>query len=237
MSLKHKLTGAIVALALASPSAFAVEGSDGMHYTSASEGFYTSIRVNFNSGKTDGANAGLGNQSSRLGVRGSSEMSHGLEGFYNYEAGFDIDNGSDISTRMGHVGLRGGFGSLAVGTNWTDEYNFVVGVTDIANVGAGNFAYSDSYGKGRSSNSIFYKSPDFNGLQVAARFEVDGGDDGYSPTRAGDPIYSCVDDQGNPRTGVNVVTNRDSAGNSVCAASLLSRRQKSSPPPMPRIPS
>ena len=178
MNLKNKTLALVVASALVMPSALAVEGSDGMHYTSAGEGFYTSIRVNFHSGKTDGDNAGLGNQSSRLGVRGTSEMSHGLEGFYVYEAGFDIDNGSGISTRMGHVGLRGGFGSIAVGTNWTDEYNFAVGVTDIANVGGGNFAYSDSYGGGRSSNSIFYKSPDFNGLQVAVRFEVDGGNDG-----------------------------------------------------------
>ena len=177
MNLKNKTLALVVASALVMPSALAVEGSDGMHYTSAGEGFYTSIRVNFNSGKTDGANAGLGNQSSRLGVQGTSEMSHGLEGFYRYEAGFDIDNGSDISTRMGHVGLRGGFGSIAVGTNWTDEYNFVVGNTDIANVGGGNFAYSDSYGGGRSSNSIFYTSPDFNGLQVAARLEVDGGNE------------------------------------------------------------
>ena len=187
MNLKNKTLALVVASALVMPSALAVEGSDGMHYTSAGEGFYTSIRVNFNSGKMDGDNAGLGNQSSRLGVQGTSEMSHGLEGFYRYEAGFDIDNGSDISTRMGHVGLRGGFGSIAVGTNWTDEYNFVVGNTDIANVGGGNFAYSDSYGGGRSSNSIFYTSPDFNGLQVAARLEVDGGNENENDQRDGAP--------------------------------------------------
>ena len=186
MNLKNKTLALVVASALVMPSALAVEGSDGMHYTSASEGFYTSIRVRFSSGTTDGDNAQIQNSSSRLGVRGSSEMSHGLEGFYNYEVGFEPENGSGLSTRMAHVGLRGGFGSLAVGTNWSDEYNFVVGNTDIANTGGGNFAYSDSYGNGRADRSIFYKSPDFNGLQVAARFELDGGNENMDDGK-GDP--------------------------------------------------
>ena len=204
MNLKNKTLALVVASALVMPSALAVEGSDGMHYTSASEGFYTSIRVRFSSGTTDGDNAQIQNSSSRLGVRGSSEMSHGLEGFYNYEVGFEPENGSGLSTRMAHVGLRGGFGSLAVGTNWTDEYNFVVGNTDIANTGGGNFAYSDSYGKGRADRSVFYKSPDFNGLQVAARFELDGDND----KKAADPEWVCA----SPATVV-----KDSAGNSFCS--------------------
>ena len=113
MNLKNKTLALVVASALVMPSALAVEGSDGMHYTSASEGFYTSIRVRFSSGTTDGDNAQIQNSSSRLGVRGSSEMSHGLEGFYNYEVGFEPENGSGLSTRMAHVGLRGGFGSVS----------------------------------------------------------------------------------------------------------------------------
>ena len=177
MNLKNKTLALVVASALVMPSALAVEGSDGMHYTSASEGFYASIRVRFNSGSTDGANAALEDSSSRLGVQGTSEMSHGLEGFYRYETAFDINNGSQGfgKTRLAYVGLRGGFGSFRVGSDWADEYNFVYGSTDIANH-SGNFAYNDDYA-GRSSRSIFYQSPDFNGLQVAARFEMDGGSD------------------------------------------------------------
>ena len=177
MNLKNKTLALVVASALVMPSALAVEGSDGMHYTSAGEGFYASIRVRFNSGNKDGANAGLENSSSRLGVQGTSEMSHGLEGFYRYETAFDINNGETGfgNTRLAHVGLRGGFGSVRIGSDWADEYNFVVGSTDIANL-SGNFAYNDDYA-GRSSRSIFYKSPDFNGLQVATRFELDGGNE------------------------------------------------------------
>ena len=177
MNLKNKTLALVVASALVMPSALAVEGSDGMHYTSAGEGFYASIRVRFNSGNVDGANVGLENSSSRLGVQGTSEMSHGLEGFYRYETAFDVNDGETGfgNTRLAYVGLRGGFGSIRVGSDWADEYNFVVGSTDIANL-SGNFAYNDDYA-GRSSRSIFYKSPDFNGLQVATRFELDGGND------------------------------------------------------------
>ena len=177
MNLKNKTLALVVASALVMPSALAVEGSDGMHYTSAGEGFYASIRVRMNTGSSDGANAGLENSSSRLGVQGTSEMSHGLEGFYRYETAFDVNNGEDGfgTTRLAYVGLRGGFGSIRVGSDWSDEYNFVYGNTDIANH-SGNIGYDDDFAA-RSSRSIYYKSPDFNGLQVGARFEVDGGSD------------------------------------------------------------
>ena len=117
MNLKNKTLALVVASALVMPSALAVEGSDGMHYTSAGEGFYASIRLRFNSGGSDGDNASIGDQSSRLGVQGTSEMSHGLEGFYRYETAFDVNNGSQGfgNTRLAYVGLRGGFGSVRVG--------------------------------------------------------------------------------------------------------------------------
>ena len=176
MNLKNKLIALAVAGALVAPNALAVEGSDGMHYTSASEGFYASVRLRFNSGATDTANASIANQSSRLGVQGTGEMSHGLEGFYRYEAAFSTEQGNGFSTRLGYVGIRGGFGSFRVGSDWSDSYNWVTGSTDIANVNSGNFNYNDDYA-GRSSNAFHYRTPDFNGLQVAARFDFDGGDD------------------------------------------------------------
>ena len=190
MNLKNKTLALVVASALVMPSALAVEGSDGMHYTSAGEGFYASIRVRFNSGNSDGNNAGIENSTSRLGVQGTSEMSHGLEGFYRYETKFDLNNGEQgfTGTRLAYVGLRGGFGSIRVGSDWADEYNFVVGSTDIANVGSGWFAYNDDYA-GRAKQSIHYLSPDFNGLQVAARLELDGGND----TTAGPPTCATGD--------------------------------------------
>ena len=191
MSIRTKIIGAIVATALVAPPAFAVEGSDGMHYTSASEGFYASIRARFNSGPNDGDSAQIQNSSSRLGVQGTSEMSHGLEGFYRYETSLSTENGSAFgNTRLAYVGLRGGFGSFNIGSDWTNEYNWVYGSTDIANVNSGNFAYNHDY-PGRASRSVYYKSPDFNGLQVGFRAEMDGGNDNNDDT---DPNGNAIAD-------------------------------------------
>ena len=187
MSLKNKIIGAILASALATPPAFAVEGSDGMHYTSASEGFYASIRAQFHSGGTEGDNSKVQNSGSRFGIQGTGEMSHGLEGFYRYEAAIGIDDGSGISTRMGHVGVRGGFGSLTAGTMWDHGYNWVYGATDLPNAGGGNFVYT-----ARTSNSLLYTSPNFSGLQVAARFEMDGGNEAVDPDDADLDIWSLT---------------------------------------------
>ena len=171
MKLQKRILALAVASALVAPNALAVQGSDGMHYTSASEGLYASIRAQFVSG--DGVvdtNAKIQNSGSRFGIQGTGEMAHGLEASYRYEAGVGIDNGSGLSTRMGQVGLRGNFGSMLVGTVWDDTYNWVTSATDLPNSGGGNFAPVF-----RKSNSLIYNSPDFNGLQVSGRFTLDGG--------------------------------------------------------------
>ena len=173
MSLKNKIIGAVLASALATSPAFAVEGSDGMHYTSAAEGFYASIRAKYLTGGEKGDNGGFDNDSgTRFGIQGTGEMSHGLEGFYRYETGILNDNAdAGATTRLSYVGLRGGFGSASFGTLWGDPYNWVGAVTDLPNVGGGNFVF----GGFRKSRSIQYNSPDLNGLQVGLNVVMDGG--------------------------------------------------------------
>jgi predicted porin len=149
-----------IAGALATPSAFAAEDTSGMLYTSAAEGFYASIRAAYDSGQNEGDTSAIGNSSSRFGVRGTNDLGGGLEGFYQYEAGVSIDNGGGLSTRLGHVGLRGTFGEVRLGSVWANSYNWVYGATDAANYGSGNFAYTL-----RASNVVQYTSPDMDGFQ------------------------------------------------------------------------
>ena len=59
MNLKNKMLTLVVASALVMPSALAIEDSDGMHYTSASEGFYASLRAQANWGDSKGQNASV----------------------------------------------------------------------------------------------------------------------------------------------------------------------------------
>jgi len=93
------------------------------------------------------------------------------------------------------VGLKGGFGTVTVGTQDTPYYN-VAGIVDIFNsaktfgtdawLGGGFDA--DQVGRGlaaltRSDNSIYYASPDFSGFSGEAMLVMSGGDtraDGFS---------------------------------------------------------
>ena len=181
MKLNRKLWTAALAVAMTTPSAMAAQDTAGMHYTSAAEGFYASIRVRYdaNGNKEDGG-SNIGNSGSRFGIRGTNDLGGGMEGFYQYEMGVSTEDGDGgMSTRVGHVGLRGDFGAVVGGSFWTDSYSWVYGSTDVANVASGNFAYtSGRFGQGRSKKSIQYTTPDLNGFQGAILIQADASKDG-----------------------------------------------------------
>ena len=202
-----------IAGALATPSAFAAEDTSGMLYTSASEGFYASIRAAYNSGENDGDTARISNPAgpSRFGVRGSNDLGGGLEGFYQYEAALAVENGGDLSTRLGHVGLRGAFGEVVLGSIWANAYNWVYAPTDIGNVGGGNFAYTDLR-PGRDSNVAQYTSPDMNGFQGSFLIQmVDNSAPAGSTLSGPHADNGCNDSDGKP-VGSELFLDVDVAG-------------------------
>ena len=172
---KQALAIAIASAMVATPS-FAAQDTAGMHYTSASEGFYASIRARFDTAGTSTDTSSIENSFSRIGVRGSNDLGGGLEGFYGWELGVPIHNGGTTSVRLGNVGLRGAFGSFWVGSNWGADYNWTHGTTDVANNASGNLSYT-SERPGRTNNAIEYTTPDLNGFQGAFRVNANGGAD------------------------------------------------------------
>ena len=166
------LVAAAVAAMLAVPASHAAIDDAGMQYTSAAEGFYGSLRMDFRTsdsstpGEADTDSAGLdvSGGPSRLGVRGTVDLGGGLSADYRYEFRVNGDDGAAVgATRLHTVGLSGGFGSVLVGTQWALDYNYVWGKTDVMNVNSGWFTYNDNRA-GRQSNAITYTSPDFNGF-------------------------------------------------------------------------
>ena len=170
--MKKQALAIAIASALVAPSAFAAQDTAGMHYTSASEGFYASIRTVFATGSNDNSGSNIENSTSRIGVRGNNDLGSGLEGFYQWEGLVAIENGGNVGTRLGHVGLRGAFGSFWVGSNWAADYNWTHGSTDIANVASGNLDYTDNR-PCRTNKAIEYTTPDLNGFQGAVRLNID----------------------------------------------------------------
>ena len=182
---KQALAIAIASALVATPS-FAAQDTSGMHYTSASEGFYASIRARFDTAGTSDDTSSIENSSSRIGVSGSNDLGGGLEGFYAWDLGVGIqnspagndddDSNSGTSVRLGNVGLRGAFGSFWVGSNWAADYNWTHGSTDIANHASGNLDYTANR-PGRTNDAIEYTTPDLNGFQGAFRLNAGGGTD------------------------------------------------------------
>lgn len=171
--MKKQILALAIAGALACPQvAFAARDGDGMEYVSASEGFYGSIRTMFTTRPDgDAANGSkITGDTSRLGVRGTLDVGHGLTGVYRYEWFINPDNGQMNTSRLHYVGLKGAFGEVQAGALWGNGYNWVTSSTDAATSGSGNFAP-----RSRSNNSIQYTSPDLNGFQGSFRVAMNGG--------------------------------------------------------------
>ena len=183
--MKKKALTLAIAAALSAPASFAATDDSGMRYTSASEGFYASLRVQLQTKTEKTGKASIGNEGSRIGVRGTSDLGGGLEGFYRWEAGVNVSDGSNdgankddadgeskaLDTRLGNVGVRGAFGQLQAGSFWTADYNWVGVITDHS--GAGNNYYIRQR-EGRSQNAVEYTTPNLNGFQGAFRLSTDG---------------------------------------------------------------
>lgn len=69
---------------------------------------------------SSGNGTNIADYSSRLGVRGKEDLGGGLSAIFAYEFGVDTDNvndgSSNMNTRHAYLGLKGGFGTLVVGS-------------------------------------------------------------------------------------------------------------------------
>ena len=215
--MKNKLLFIGLAAALASPSAFAATDTSGMRYTSAAEGFYASIRVRMESNnRHEDGGMNLENSSSRLGVRGSSDIGNGNEFFYQYEMGVGVNNGAtdDKNTRVARLGLRGNFGQVQVGSFWTQSYNWVHGSTDIANVHSGNLNYTALL-PGRTKQAVEYTTPDMNGFQAAAMAVIN--DTRKAAVGSTDVTYTAVGDIGAVTSGSTLTVRVHGSGSAAMA--------------------
>jgi len=130
------------------------------------------------------ANWDLVNNASRLGVRGSEDLGGGLSAIYQFEFGVDISEGGNFNNnRPKWVGLKGGFGSVMAGTQWTPYYN-VIGIADVFNsdkytFSLGNYNY---LGPTRTDNTLAYVTPNFGGFELQAALMMNGLQRGINTT-------------------------------------------------------
>jgi len=127
--------------------------------------------------------------SSRLGFNGNYEISNDLFVIFQYESGVDLTaqggndgNGSAESSgqiftkgRPSYLGIKGHFGEALVGhmpflDQWANDYNlFADQIGDLGNL------WEASGIPGRSDNVIYYKTPNYQGLNVSVSYVPEEG--------------------------------------------------------------
>lgn len=117
------------------------------------------------------------NNSSRVGVKGSEDLGNGLSAIYQFEFGVDASDSGDLSGRLAYAGITGGFGTFAMGRQWTPYY----GSVDKSDIFLTNDMNDEYLGLTRVGNAVAYVTPNFNGLSGKVALVIDEGGDEALP--------------------------------------------------------
>jgi predicted porin len=141
-------------------------------YAVADTTVYGKANVSINS-IDDGDNSQweLNSNASRVGVKGSYEVSDGLEAIYQIEVEVQIDDGDKdgqtFSQRNTFAGLKGAFGTIIVGKH-DSPLKLAQGKVDRFNDQKLGDIKNYMEGEDRVSNLIMYTTPSFKGLTLTA---------------------------------------------------------------------
>ncbi|MGB0893999.1 MAG: porin [Parashewanella sp.] len=111
---------------------------------------------------------------SRLGVKGSFDLGNALEAFYTieYQVNTDSSSKNNFTARNQYVGLKGGFGSVAVGRKDTITKK-AQGKVDLFNDLSGDLKNLFK-GDNRLAQTVTYVSPSFSGFKLGATWVAEG---------------------------------------------------------------
>jgi hypothetical protein len=120
-----------------------------------------------------------GYSTSRLGVKGFTDLGGGLKGSYMVETGFNAADGATetyLGNRGASAGISGSYGSLSLGRQFT-PYSTSFWNEPLEYDGFTTFYFgrvqADHYWQ---SNSVLYKTPDMNGFTASAMYSGIAGD-------------------------------------------------------------
>ena len=166
--MKKTLIALAVAGVVAAPAAFAATSNVDVYGK-----LHMSISL-FDDQLTGTSDVQVSSTASRIGFKGSEDLGGGLSGIWQIESGINLDEqNGNFATRNSFVGLKGGFGTVLLGTH--DTPLKMVGravdlfgdtMADSRNVMGGG---SDT----RAKNEVLYMSPNFTGLSFAAAYSSD----------------------------------------------------------------
>ncbi len=140
---------------------------------------YGSFRISV--ADKEGTDLDVQDQASRVGIRANIDLGiDGVTGVAHGEWKVITADGADFGAgRLAYAGVKGDFGQVLVGQQWTQYYLDVVGVTDVTNRNGG--PTQDIF---RKSDMISYLSPNINGFKFSAQYQADGETTGGDDTDA-----------------------------------------------------
>lgn len=181
--MNKKLIAAAVAGAFVAPAAFAQSSSVQIYgLLNAEYGFVS--QPNTLAGVGRSSVDALDSGASRIGFKGEEKLSGGMSAFWQCESDVRFLGGAsqangNLCDRNSALGLKGGFGSVFIGT-WDSPLKRVAGITRITNetgwVGtqmmtisnAGHF--SGTSFSNRNTNSVNYDTPNFGGFSASLQY-------------------------------------------------------------------
>ena len=164
MQMQKRLIAVAVAGLLATPVAadVAVSGS-------------VRVRMDY-----DGNQWQVKNSGSRIRFKASSDLGNGQSVYMNYEFGVDAGQGSiqtGSTKRLTYVGIKGDWGSMSLGSQWSTLFNTVGTYIDSSNVYGGLGYWGEGGGQYRMPYSVAL-STNIGGFSIAADAQMpSGGDD------------------------------------------------------------
>jgi predicted porin len=185
------LLGTATAMLATAPFATANGPIDGKLY-----GKINASVVNTDSGSEDTWK--LNSNASRIGLKGSTQVSEGLTVFYKTEFEVDVDGDGDVfKQRNIYAGVKGSFGSILAGKNDTPT-KLAQKKIDLFNDLEGDIKKTFA-GENRMSNIIAYTTPKYGNFSATYAVMPSEGDNGslsdatsYSVSYSKDDLYVAV---------------------------------------------
>jgi predicted porin len=161
--MQKKLIAAAVAGALATPVAIAEVAVSG------------SIRTGV---EYNGSNMAVEDNYSRLRFKASSDLGNGQSAFMNYEFRVHSDtgniNGAGPTQRLSYVGIKGDWGTLSMGAQWSTLFNVVGTFIDKSNRYGGLGYWGNGGGQYRMAESV-YLSTSLGGMSLSGDLQMNAG--------------------------------------------------------------
>ena len=130
--------------------------------------FYGKVNVSLqNTQEGDTSTSEVSSNASRLGVKGTAQLNHGLQGIYKAEYQTAVDDGDEggqtFSQRNIYAGIKGNFGQVIIG-KFDTPLKKAQGKVDQFGDLEGDIKSAITNSDNRTANSVQYNTPTFSGL-------------------------------------------------------------------------